>query len=225
MLFWVITQRVEVIYYRRFGTTYRSHLQRRSRTQKTSAFIQTSWFSRHNAAPVHETLNYIPLLHIQTVHFSSPSFFAFHRPVFFSNLPHQEDERTLPGNFKIRKISCQLSYTKCSAILIRWSFYIISVFTSSPSVKFIEFNILMKRQSNMSVCSTSIQTIRITITNYKTLSNTTIYIRQHFVCNTLHISVLMGHLHWFFLYKNMKRRFISSLLKSKIIFSYKRVLR
>jgi len=25
-LFWVITQRVVVIYYRRFGTTYRSHL-------------------------------------------------------------------------------------------------------------------------------------------------------------------------------------------------------
>ena len=173
MLFWVITQRVEVICYRRFGTTYRSHRQRRSRNQKTSALIQPSWFSRHITAPVHETFNYISLLHIQTVHFSSPSFFAFHRPVYFSTLPHQEDHRTLPGNFKIRKISCQLSYTKCSAFLIRWCFHIISVFTSSPSVKFIEFNILMKRQSNMSLCSISIQTILVTITNYKTPSNTT----------------------------------------------------
>ena len=44
--------------------------------------------------------------------------FAFHCPVFFSNLPHHEDERTLSGNFKILEISSQLPYNKFSAFLI-----------------------------------------------------------------------------------------------------------
>jgi hypothetical protein len=53
----------------------------------------------------------------------------------------------------------------------------------------------------MSVCSTSIPTTRIIITNYKIPSNTTICIRHHFVFNMLQISVLMGRLQGFVVQK------------------------